>query len=722
TGPGGSPADPGATSIQSTEVGEVVVTAQKREENLKDVPVPVSVVQTKALVQSNQVLLKDYVNSVPSFSLTPVIGSEQSLSIRGVTTGGQAVPTVGILVDDIPFGDSTRIYVPELDPGDLERIEVLRGPQGTLYGSNAMGGLLKYDTIQPSTDAMHASLAAGLSGVQNGDTVGYNVRGSINAPLGDRLALRVSAFDRLDPGYIDNVLLGKRAVNQATYYGGLAALKWSPIDDLSVTLRGLYQHSHEDASSDVDAGLGDLKQNEVAGAGVADRSLQAYSATINGKAGIFNLVSLTGYSIDDTTNHNDLSARFSGLMQHLYGVGGAILSFPSNTKKFSQEVRASFPVFNHLDATAGLFYTHENLNDLSYFQAVVPTSGQVVQNYVRYHDPLSTYEEYAAFGNLDYHFNDKFDVQLGLRGSHINNVFAPYDQWPGFTYRGQPGVTPQVIPGITATASPVNYLVTPRYRFSPDAMVYFRFATGYRPGGANPGSPNGVPLTYAPDQTKNYELGVKADFLDNHLSIDTSIYYIDWSNIQIQLQLPVCADPNLCPNAGQLYEGNGGSAKSEGVEFQATLRPFSGLTLNGYVSYDDAVLTQDFPAGTYGKSGDRLPFTPKISWRLEATERVRIAEGTDLSFGGDVAYVSDRICIFQGVNGDGVTYPPRDTFPSYTVVDLRAGLSHGSWTYTAYVTNALDERALIGNGGTFQPGTLFYNKPRTYGLNVAKSF
>jgi iron complex outermembrane receptor protein len=714
-----------APTEPSGEIQEIIVTAEKREENLKDVPVPVSVISADSLIERNQVLLIDYATTVPAFAVTPVIGSQQSLSIRGVTTGGLGIPTVGVLIDDIPFGDSTRIYVPDFDPGDIAQIEVLRGPQGTLYGADSMGGLLKYDTVQPNTERLSGNVLAGVGGIENGNSAGYTVRGSLNIPLTQTLAARISAFDREDPGYINNILLNKDAINGQRVYGGRAALRWSASDEFSATLSALYQHTAQDGSSDFNIGLKDLQQNEVAGAGVSTEEIQAYSATLKAKAGIFDITSLSGYSINQTTNHNDLSVNYGGFTERFYGAGGALITFPSETKKFTEELRVSFPVVNRLDAFVGLFYTHESLDDLSYFQATDVLTGQIVQNEARYHDPRSTYEEYAVFGNLDYHITDQFDVQFGIRASHIDNVFQPYLQWPGFSSPLPPSNTvcdsSCITPGATAKASPINYLVTPRYKISEDVMVYFRFATGYRPGGANVNfgsAPQFVPQQYNPDETKNYELGVKADFLDHKLAIDASLYYIDWSNIQIQLEVPVNCG---CALPGNLYQGNGAGAKSEGLELSATLKPLTGMTIGGWIAYDNAVLTQSFSAGTFGLAGDRLPFSPTISGRLSIEQRFPIGNSATGSLGADESYVGDRIGIFQNDQGNGV-YPPRHDYPGYATFDLHAGLQSGSWSANLYANNVLDRRGLLGDGGSFQPTVLFYIKPRTFGVNMSKSF
>src|SRR3984957_15499156 len=230
---------------------EVIVPAQKREERLQDVPVPVTVIKADSLVENNQTRLQDFYTSVPGLTVMPSTsgsgGSFQSVSIRGITTGVYTNPTVGIAVDDVPYGSSTAIgagggmVVADIDPADLARIEVLRGPQGTLYGASSMGGLIKYVTVDPSTDATTGRVEANMNGVVNGAELGYGALCSINLPLGDNLALRASGFTRQDPGYIDNVQTGQTGINEDRVSGGRIAALWRPSPSLSLKVSALYQ-------------------------------------------------------------------------------------------------------------------------------------------------------------------------------------------------------------------------------------------------------------------------------------------------------------------------------------------------------------------------------------------------------------------------------------------------------------------------------------------------
>ena len=300
------------TNYSPAALEEVIVTAQKRAENLQDVPVPVTAIAAESLVQGNQLRLQDYYTSVPGFTVapTPSAGGAQLLAIRGVTTGSGTIPTVGIMVDDVPYGSSTFPgMVPDIDPGDLARVEVLRGPQGTLYGASSMGGLLKFVTVDPSTESWSARVQSDVSGVRNGTGAGYGVRGSVNIPVNDSLAVRASAFSRTDPGYIDNPVLGISGINKANAYGGRLAASWNPADDIVLKLSALYQDLRGDGANDVDieTGLSGLQQNYLPGIGSYDRKIQAYSANLTAKLGGVELTAVSGYNINHYSDSIDFS-------------------------------------------------------------------------------------------------------------------------------------------------------------------------------------------------------------------------------------------------------------------------------------------------------------------------------------------------------------------------------------------------------------------------------
>jgi len=257
---GGAQSSPSVEGSQKIELQEIVVTAQKRIERLQDVPVPVTALDAETLAQRNQNRLQDYFAAVPGLSLNAGSfggGGQQNLSIRGLATGSFSNPTVGIAIDDVPFGASNQVawgaaLIPDLDPGDLDRIEVLRGPQGTLYGASSIGGLIKFVTRDPSVDGPSGRAQVLVNGVQHGE-LGYSARGSANVPISDVLAVRASGFTRRDPGYIANVSTGQHDVNRADVYGGRLSVLWKPSAAVSLKVAALLQNTEGDGNPAVDA-------------------------------------------------------------------------------------------------------------------------------------------------------------------------------------------------------------------------------------------------------------------------------------------------------------------------------------------------------------------------------------------------------------------------------------------------------------------------------------
>jgi len=690
---------------------EIVVTAQKREERLEDVPVPVTVLNATNLVENNKVLLRDYFDEIPGINVMPNFVATQNLAVRGITTGGLSTPTVGVTIDDVPFGGSSGSHgnhVPDIDPGDLARVEVLRGPQGTLYGADSMGGLVKFVTVDPSTAQYSGRLEAGASTVYNGTQPGLNMRGSANIPLSDRLAVRVSAFGREDPGYINNPVYHLDGVNDSVSEGGRVSALWQATDNISLKLSALYQHTREGGLDEVDVqpGLTGLQQGYIPGVGIIDTTWQAYSAVLKARMGGIELTSLTGYNVNHETDSLDWGFTFTPAVERIFGVSGVPYHEGDEVRKVVQEVRLSIPLGARLEWLIGGYYTHESDSSFFYATGENVATGQVAGTFWNF-TPVQPdrFEEYAGFTNLTYHFTDSFDIQVGGRESHLKTALAQTIQTGPFVNGG-----PVIGPAESSAANSFTYLVTPRLKLSSGLMIYGRFASGYRPGTPNLPVP-GQPRQSDPDKTKTYEVGLKGDLLDRLLSVDASVYYIDWSNIQIELTDPI---------SHLVYNTNGSRAKSQGVELSMTARPAPGLELRGWVSYDDAVLTQSFPSNssTYGVAGDRLPLSSRYSGNFSARQEFPLSSDLTGFVGGEVSYVGNRIGVF------GTTLAPqRQFFPAYTKVDLRTGVKCGSWTTNLYVNNVADERALV-NGGTgyFYPAARIYITPRTVGLSVVKTF
>jgi iron complex outermembrane recepter protein len=698
--PEGGGSDP--KSSQRGDLAVVVVTAQKRKESLLEVPAAVTAVAGGALLSSNQLRIQDYYTSVPGLALTAAGDNGPTLAIRGLTSG-VGNPTVGVTIDDVPLTSATGYgsgdLAAELDPGDIARIEVLRGPQGTLYGANSIGGLLKYVTADPSTEEFSGSVQGGLSDVQNGDELGYNARASANVPVTDVLALRVSGFSRRDPGYVDNIQSGEAASNWVDVQGARLAALWRISSNVSLKLSGIYQDSEVNDGSNVQIGEGfdGLEHANLQGTGGTEQKFQIYGATLTADLGGAEFTSASGYSIREYSGLGDLSGIdfFREIAEDNFGVSGVLFQYASENTKFSQEFRLSIPAGQKLEWLLGAFYTHEESPNVQNVLAADAGTTQVVGSLASLPFP-SKFEEYAAFADVTFHATDRFDIQVGGRASENRQTYQ--DAQHGILF-GE-----NVNPVRHSKESPFTYLVTPRYKLSADQMLYARFASGYRPGGPNTNIDPAVPLQYDADQTKNYEVGFKGEMFDA-FSLDASLYYIDWDSIQL----------SVIKN-GLGYYANGGKAKSQGVELAVETKAFSGFSVSAWVAYNEAELAEDLPPETllYGVSGDRLPFSSRFSGFLAMNQQFPISNWGTGFVKASVSWVGNRKDIFTDS-------PDRLDLPSYTKADFLAGATHDTWSLNVFVNNLTDERGALQGDPRFA-SSVVYIRPRTIGMSLVKTF
>jgi len=741
---------------EGTKLEEVIVTAEKREERLQDVPVSVTVLNPQTLAENGQNRLVDYFSTVPGLNVATGGGGGGTnyLTIRGLSAGLVQNSTVATVIDDIPVVPSTslsfgNITAPDLDPSDLARIEVLRGPQGTLYGADSIGGLIKYVTVDPSTQSFSGRVEIAGVDIPNGG-LGYAVRGAANLPVSDQFAIRGSAFYREDPGYIDYLStqvtppdltsplsfeLAKKNFNSSDTYGGRVSTLWHPSTDFSLKLSASLQETQGGVSwvnsdSSLQFPQGDLKYTSLPGSNQYYTQLQLYSAVLNAKVAGIDVTSLTGYALSKLENWVDTTAGL-GVFTESYSNGafGAPNFYRFDNDKVSQELRLSSTI-GRLDWRIGGFYTHENSPDASgALYAANLTSGALGPLVFNQNNNVVTLKEYAAFADVTAHFTDRFEVQLGGRKSWIDQ--AQQTTLTGLSTHDITGVyPPDVQPKFAVKGNAFTYLVAPTFKISPDLMVYARVASGYRIGGSNTASVlavvAGVPPTYAPDKTTNYELGVKGDLLDHRMSFDAAAYYINWSHFQINLAKLYTANGIQISDD---YVSNAGDAKSEGVEFSFQARPTRGLTLTAEGAYDNAVLTQNLPAAStaYGLAGDRLPYSMRFSGGLTANQDIRLTHDWMGFIGGSVNYVGARPWEFSSVPAPGQPAPPRIEFPSYTQFNLRAGARRESWLINLYVNNVADRRGVVGVFSSSALGVTgnYYAsviQPRTIGLSASKTF
>jgi iron complex outermembrane receptor protein len=712
-----APAYSQTASTDHATLEEVIVTAQKTAEPLLTVPVPVTAISSDTLLRSNQVTFQSYFQSIPNVNIDTAASGAPFVSIRGMSTGAGIVnPTMSFTIDGIQFGSSSGYgaafgNIPDVDPSILARIEVLEGPQGTLYGSDSLSGLINLVTMDPSTTQNSGRVAAGLSSVQNANNPGYDVRAAGNVPLSDSVAIRASAFVREAPGYIDNVATGKDGTNRADAEGGYIAMMIRPSDWWSLKLSALYQNNDTYGLSFADPRYGDdLKQFNLPGTGRLHNTNQAYSAIFKAQLGKAEITSLTAYSVNSGRQVLDDTWSFGPIAQAVFQVGGAKDLDQSKTKKFSQEVRVSLPVSNWLDWMVGVFYTNENTHTDQEIWAANETTGEILPdgNVVLATWP-STLNQEAVFTNFTVHFTDRFDVQLGGRESESRQTYSELDAG-GFSSIFGISNSPLgfVTPRVDTKDSAFTYLITPRYRFTPDVMMYARVATGFRNGGPNPTcTAFDLPCHFKPDRTHDYEVGLKASFLEHRLVIDTSIFYMPWKDIQLPFT-PPCGCASTVINAGD--------AKSQGIELKVEGKPTSNLTLSGWFNYNDAVMTSVSFAGVgfdY-KSGTSLPFSSKYSAHLDAQQDFQISSAATLSVGATASYVGSRA-------GGISSAPTLLHFPGYVQTNLRAELDRNDWQFMLYANNVVNVRGITGSLLPLQQYNA-YIQPRTVGLSVVKNF
>ena len=577
----------GSASNEEPNLQEVLVTAQKSVQLAQDVPIALTVLNAQSLIGRNDVSLDDYYTQVPGLSLLDDGNGFKLLAIRGITTGANNTPTVGIYVDDTPVGSSTAlargdVLVPDLDPADLEQIEVLKGPQGTLYGASNMGGLLKYETIQPNLSTYSAYVETDGAEVDHGGA-GWGFRGNVNLPLvTDVFALRISGSTRYDPGYIDNVATGQTDVNTHRIDTGRVAALWAPFEGLTVKLSAYVSDRNAYGSGRMDYNFltnqplfGDLTHNQIPGTGTNNSTLHLYNLTANDDFSNFSLLSSTSYAHVNWQSKADISPLF-GFFGSIFGIPdfGATIYQHYGTAKFTQEFRVASRGDHVVDWLVGAFYTHESSIFVQNLDGASTTDGSAIPGF-GLSDGIgnSEYKEAALFGDLTYHITSSFDVQGGLRYS--KNWQNSLNLSSGIL--GNPGVT---VGQGSSSQGVTTFLFSPTYKLDPNDMIYGRIASGYRAGGPNY-TLAGYEYPFGSDKSTNYELGYKGELLDHTLTLDADVFYISWKNIQL-----LGSDAN-----DQSFFSNAGSAISKGAELASEFRPIRGLTLGLSAAYTDAYLT-----------------------------------------------------------------------------------------------------------------------------------
>lgn len=698
-------AQPTAVQSQGNQ-NEIIITAQKRTQRLIDVPQSVSVISGDSLEKQHAQRLSDYLTRIPSANVVESQAGNSRIVLRGINTGGVGA-TVATYIDETPFGSATSlangaILAPDLDPFDIARVEVLRGPQGTLYGANSLGGLVKYVTVAPDPRSFDGAAELGGENLSHGE-FGWWGRAALNVPLASDAAFRATGFYRRDPGYVDDPNQGKD-VNHGHTYGGRISALFAPGTHLKIRLTAMLENLRSDGTNAVDldpvtlrSAYGGLSHERLI-AEPNDIKDRIYNATIDYDFGPVALVSATSYGTVDQHLLEDASAVYGPLLTGALGMPlGAGVDQRLSQRRFTQEVRLASTHNDVFEWTIGGFYTHEKNRLGQDLYAVDGVSGATVPSLdgLVLVDLPSRYTEYAGFVNATWHVVPKFDITAGGRWSH--NKQSEEQDTNGLLVGSS-------VFGGHSSDSVFTYAVAPTFKPNANTRIYARVAKGYRPGGPNAVSPlasDAVPRTFGPDTTTNYEVGVKTETDDHLLSLEAAAFIIDWKDIQLLAQID-----NLGVNV------NGGAARSKGVEFTAGLNPNRSLSLYATGSYVDAHLIEDAPAAVGGFRGDPLPYNPKWQWTIGAEYERPMSPNATGHAGISWHYTGVRYADFQ-------VGTAQHRLPAYSQLDAHMGVDVGRFRIDAFAHNLTDSRGITNVGffgdvnGNLAAAVI---RPRSFGL------
>jgi iron complex outermembrane recepter protein len=667
-----------AAPADQATLGTIIVTAEKRSEDIQNVPMSIGVIDEAQLENSHFTQLSDLVAYLPG--LTVINGGspgQASLGVRGISPLS-AGSTVATYIDETPLGTSSNYgggssEVLDLLPYDFQSVEVLRGPQGTLYGASALGGVVRYVTKQPDLDQFFWRAGADVFTQSNAGDTGYGGRFSFNAPLAPgQLGLSVSVARQQSPGYTDNVRTGEKDQDDFWQQAAHATLFWKASEDLSVKF-SILQSVVDSQSSSVTAlepislkpVFGDLKDDNYF-LEPFRRSVDYANATVNWNLGFADFVSATSYEHNKANSTLDASLVY-GVAFPAFGLPDAGLSavtYALRLNKTTQEFRLVSKPDDHLEWMVGAFYTDERST-----QGQAASAQLLDYTPIEGLDPLavvgfpSTYKEYAGFGDLTYKFTPAFDITGGVRWAHNKQTFSEITSGALTGALNVPG---------TSSEDVFTYSLSPRLHIGDDSMVYARIASGYQPGGPNLALP-GVPTSVDASKLTNYEVGLKTLLADHRVMIDVAAFDIEWDKIQIS------ANAN-----GVAYLANGGTARSRGLELTSLWRPVAGLRFGLNGAYTDAVVTEDVPS-LGGLNGDRLPNIPKWAWSVTADYSFPVAANWTGRVGGGVRYVGSSLSQIE----HSPLALPQD---SYTAIDLNGDVSNDTWTFRVFVKNLTDKR------------------------------
>jgi iron complex outermembrane recepter protein len=712
----------GSEASTDSGLAEIIVTATRRSERLQDVPMSITALTGEELTKRGANDVNDIIANSPGLANpSQGLGTANNLIIRGVATGAGstlAQATVSLMLDDIDLNPGAVTFGTS-DPKivDVQQVEILRGPQGTLFGAGSLSGVVRYISNKPNLNEYSGSVQVTGSSTDGGGA-SEDVTGVLNVPLIDgKLGARLAAYYDNDAGWIDDRNRGLSNVNGTHTYGVRFSLSAKPTDELSVTFTGMDDRTNE---------LGSTASYYFPQPGIPDyKTQQPYYSEGSAKLDthIFNLLttwSPTWGTVVSTTNYFDRYINGTQDLGNLLPALGLTIPpgenpsapsvAPNTIHDISQEFRFDSPQMGPLRYNVGVFYQRVASDPSQVVTTNSPDAPLALGAYI-----WAVQWQAAAFGSATYTVADRIDFTAGVRVSKDVVHFLTVESG--------------LLAGENSAGGEVDKPVTPRaaitFRQTNDLTWYVQAAKGYRVGGPNATAGNNSTLSsYHPDSLWNYELGSKARLFNGLLNLDTSLYDIEWSNMQVGLVTP----------QGFNYIGNGGKARIYGLEEELTFKATPWLELGGTVSADRAETTSAASIsrvsfGAFGPapdlepnaatsngvvSGYRLPGSPELQGSLYGEAQFHVLEYPSyVRISGQ--YVGSAYTDF---NAEGLK------FGNYAVGNLRAGIKFPHVEVTAFVNNFTNSDALSSalDLSLFNVPTGYRIRPRTVGLTLRAGF
>ncbi|ALJ16530.1 TonB-dependent receptor [Sphingopyxis macrogoltabida] len=731
---------------EETYPGEILVTAQRREERVQDIPVAITAFGGQQVEKLGILSLENIAPRVPSFYFGSFGAARPQLYIRGIGTrsfdpGSES--SVGVFVDDVYAGRASGSFG---SLRDVERIEVLRGPQGTLYGRNTIAGAINVITKGP-TDYFTGEAEAGISNYD-----GYSLFGAVGGPIaGDKLMFRVAGWKAERDGYQTNLQTGTK-FQGIDNWGGRARLRFAPSEQLTIDLTAeLSRDGDKAAFSGFSRGSGPAESlagvitpaNPLAtflgrpgrtpipyfggNAGnlsfdpYLDRKTETYIGRVEYDAGFATITSISALKKLRISDGRDLEGTSLDIANQLSN---------ERSKQFSQEIRitsdpsgpASFD--GNLDWIIGAFYYRDRSARSDEFRLGVDSVVALLSGGPQVSTAISDYEidSYAIFGQATIHLGEKFEVTLG--GRYTRDEKRAVQQ--GLNTR--PGVPLIAVPFLvdnSATYESFDPRIVATYKFSPDASIYASYSTGFKSGGFQyvPFSAAQANVLFQPEDIKTYEVGFKSEWLDRRLRFNVAAFHYDYKDLQVSRIV------DLGGGSAASLISNAAASKIYGADVELLLRPSDNIDFSVTYGYLDAKYDAYFtnadgvpPTAATDFSDRRLVRAPKHSINVGAEWRIPTGDNSGLTLRADYALLDEFYHEPGNANPiyGGAVSLSRE--PSYGLLDLRAAYEIGDFRITAYVTNATKQnyrRTVLALGSTLSD---FPGEPRIYGLKVGYRF